>query len=74
MITNYPEGAENDPLAPWNRIDGVDYLGRAVQPEEFEEEDTRILCEGCGQVEVKKDGYRCEGCKQEAEDVNRWIS
>ena len=57
----YPEGAENDPRAPWNEVD-VDYLGRAVSPEEFEEEDTRILCAGCGQVEVRAEGDRCVEC------------
>ena len=50
------------PLSPADRNPNVDYLGHAVSPEEFEEEDTRTLCEGCGQVEVKAEGDYCPEC------------
>ena len=50
------------PLNPADRNPHVDYLGHAVSPEEFEEEDTRTLCEGCGQVEVKEEGAYCREC------------
>ncbi len=52
------------PLDPSIRNPNVDYLGHAVSREEFEEEDTRTLCEGCGQVEVPKEGDHCIECSR----------
>ena len=45
--SNYPAGAEFDPLAPWNRVETIDVH----------------LCRNCEQVEVKEEGGNCKECQ-----------
>ena len=45
--SNYPTGAEFDPMAPWNRVETIDVH----------------LCKDCAWIEVKEEGDRCKECQ-----------
>jgi hypothetical protein len=45
--SNYPAGAEFDPMAPFNRVETIDVH----------------LCHNCGQVEVPEEGDNCKECQ-----------
>ena len=64
MLSNYPDGAENDPRAPWNQKDVTecDECGGQAEDELVEsydrsEGENRWLCESCA------DMVKCATCQ-----------
>lgn len=67
-MSNYPTTASDDPLAPYNKREDVDYLGHTVQPEEFE--DARMIHVGLPFLSNSHNGY----VKAKAQDGEVWLT